>query len=60
MATNNQSGRKKKSRDIKPTFIIGNSPQQITKKISKAQQIQLDIIAHTNFNFFDGKKIAEL
>jgi hypothetical protein len=60
MNTNNKPGRKKKNRDIKPTFIIGNAPQQITKKISEAQQIQLDIIAHTNFNFFDGRKIAEL
>ena len=28
------------------------------KKISEAQQIQLDIIAKTNFNFFEGRKIA--
>jgi len=34
-------------------------PQPTEKKISEAQQIQLDIIAKTNFNFFDGRRIAE-
>src|SRR6266508_5047355 len=52
-------GRKKRS-DIKPTFIIGTSHQPVSKKISGAQQIQLDIIHNTNFNLFDGKKIVEL
>jgi hypothetical protein len=60
MDTNNKPGRKKKNSDIKPTFIISNAPQQITKKISEAQQIQLDVIAKTNFNFFNGRKIADL
>jgi len=60
MTTNNKDGRKRKRSDVKPTFIIGTSPQPTPKKISEAQQIQLDIIAHTNFNFFDGRKIAEL
>jgi hypothetical protein len=60
MATNNKNSRKKKRSDIKPTFIISIPPQPVPKKISKAQQIQLDIIAQTNFNFFDGRKIAEL
>jgi len=49
----------KKRSEIKPTFIIGSVPQPATKKISEAQQVQLDIIAKTNFNFFDGKRIAE-
>ena len=60
MATNKQDGRKKKRGDIKPTFIINISSKLIPKKISEAQQIQLDIIAHTNFNFFEGRKIVEL
>jgi hypothetical protein len=60
MARNSKDGRKKKRSDIKPTFIISPSPQPVSKKISKAQRIQLDIIAQTNFNFFDGRKIAEL
>jgi len=51
-------GRKKRS-DIKPTFIIGSTPQPVSKKISEAQQVQLDIIAKTNFNLFNGKRIAE-
>ncbi len=53
MATN------KKRSDIKPEFIISSVPQPPEKKISEAQQIQLDIIAKTNFNFFDGRRIAE-
>lgn len=60
MTTNNKDGRKRKRSDVKPTFIIGTSPQRTPKKISEAQQIQLEIIARTNFNFFDGRKIAEL
>jgi hypothetical protein len=59
MVADHKSGRKKKSSDIKPTFIISNSLQPPLKKISEAQQIQLDIIAKTNFNFFDGRRIAE-
>lgn len=60
MATNNKDDRKKKRSDVRPTFIISTSPQQASKKVSEAQQIQLDIIAHTNFNFFEGRKIVEL
>jgi len=54
----NKKDEKKRNRDIKPEFIIGNVPQLPEKKISEAQQIQLDIITKTKFNFFDGKKIA--
>ncbi len=50
---------KKRRSDIKPEFIISPAPQLPGKKISKVQQIQLDIIAKTNFNLFDGKRIAE-
>src|SRR6266508_4910666 len=50
----------KKRSDIKPTFMISTLSQHVSKKISEAQKIQLDIIAHTNFNFFEGKKISEL
>jgi hypothetical protein len=52
--------RKKKRSDIKPTFIISTLPHQTSKKISEAQNIQLDIIAYTHFNFFEGRRIAEL
>lgn len=58
MTTNKQNGRKR--RDIKPVFIIRSVPQHPAKIISDAQMIQLDIIAKTNFNFFNGRKIAEL
>ena len=57
-ALSSSKGRKKRSA-VKPTFIISNSPQQPSKKISDAQKIQLDIIAKTNFNFFNGRRIAE-
>lgn len=50
---------KKRRSDIKPEFIISPVPQLPEKKISEAQQIQLDVIAKTKFNLFDGKRIAE-
>ena len=56
----NKEDRRKKRNDVKPTFIISAWPQHTSKKISEAQTIQLDIIAHTNFNFFEGRKIAGL
>jgi hypothetical protein len=49
----------KKRRDVKMEFVIPPVPQLPEKKISEAQQIQLDIIAKTNFNFFNGRRIAE-
>jgi len=60
MAADNKDRRRHKRNDIKPTFIISNTPQTVSKKISEAQQLQLDIIEHTNFNFFNGRKIVEL
>ena len=53
------SGRKKRS-EIKPDFIIKVPPQPASGRISEAQQVQLDIIERTNFNSFDGQKIAGL
>jgi hypothetical protein len=50
----------KKRSNIKPTFIINALSQHISKKISGVQNVQLDIIARTKFNFFDGRKISEL
>jgi len=58
MAMDKKDERGKKRRDMKPEFIIPPVPQLPEKKISEAQQIQLDIIANTNFNFFSGRKIA--
>ena len=57
--TEKKDERGKKRRDIKMEFVISPVPQEAVKKISDAQQIQLDIIAKTNFNFFNGRKIAE-
>ena len=55
----NKKDEKKRRRDIKPEFIISPVPQLPEKKISEAQQIQLEIIAKTNFNFFNGERIAQ-
>ncbi|HXQ32545.1 MAG TPA: hypothetical protein VN843_00850 [Anaerolineales bacterium] len=60
MAMNKQNENGKKKRDIKPEFIINPAPQYTAKKISDAQQLQLDIIAKTNFNLFEGRKIVAL
>jgi hypothetical protein len=60
MSANKKNERKKKRSDVKPVFFISPAPQQSSKTVSDAQRIQLDIIAKTNFNFFDGMKIAEL
>src|SRR5215216_5167866 len=59
MATNKKDQRRKKRGEIKPEFIISLVPPLPEKKISEAQQIQLDVIAQTKFNFFDGERIAE-
>ena len=58
MTTNKKDERGKKRRDVKIEFIINPIPQEPVKKISEAQQIQLDIITKTNFNLFNGRKLA--
>ena len=55
----NKKGAKNSRRDIKPEFIISPVPQLPAKNISEAQQVQLDLIAKTSFNFFHGERIAE-
>jgi hypothetical protein len=60
MPLNKKDQRRKNRSAVRPTFIISTSPEQTSKRISDAQAIQLDIIAHTNFNFFEGRKIAEM
>lgn len=59
MTMNKKDERGKKRRDVKIEFIINPIPEEPVKKISEAQQIQLDIIAKTNFNLFNGRKLAE-
>ncbi|MBN8582968.1 MAG: hypothetical protein J0L96_20045 [Anaerolineae bacterium] len=56
MATSNNSGKKK---NVKIEFTISPVLQQVEKKISEAQNFQLEVIARTNFNSFNGKAIAE-
>ena len=58
MTDDKKDANRKRRSDIKPEFIIGSVPHIPEKKISEAQQIQLEIIAKTNFNFFEGRKIA--
>jgi len=59
MSTQKKDERGKKRRDVKIEFFIPPEPQLPEKRISEAQEIQLDIIAKTNFNFFNGRVIAE-
>jgi len=56
--TEKKDERGKKRRDVKMEFIIGPVHQEPEKAISEAQLVQLDIIAKTNFNFFNGRRIA--
>jgi hypothetical protein len=55
MATSNNSGKKK---NVKIEFTISPVLQQVEKKLSEAQNFQLEVIARTNFNSFNGKTIA--
>lgn len=48
-----------KKKDVKIEFTISPVLQQVEKKISGAQNFQLEVIARTNFNSFNGKRIAE-
>lgn len=57
MTTSNKNSGKKK-RDVKIEFTIHPVLQQVEKKISEAQNFQLEVIAKTNFNSFNGKEIA--
>ena len=59
MAMDKKNERGKKRRDVKMEFIIQSEPQLPEKRISEPQEIQLNIIANTNFNFFNGRRIAE-
>ncbi|HRJ76178.1 MAG TPA: hypothetical protein PLX90_09280, partial [Anaerolineales bacterium] len=56
MTLDKNSGKKK--RDVKVEFTIHPVLQQVEKKISEAQNFQLEVIAKTNFNNFNGIGIA--
>ena len=49
----------KKRKEVKIEFIINPMRQEPEKTISEVQQIQLDIIAKTNFNLFNGRELAK-
>ncbi len=59
MPTQRKDEKGKKRRDVKMEFIIPSEPQLPEKRISESQEIQLEIIAKTNFNRFSGKDIAK-
>ena len=59
MTTNKKDERGKKRRDVRIEFIINPVPEEPVKAISEAQQIQLDIIAKTNLNLFNGRELAK-
>ena len=59
MTINKQDDRGKKRRDVKIEFVINPVPQEPVKKISEVQQTQLDILAKTNFNLFNGRELAK-
>jgi hypothetical protein len=58
MVVKKKEARRKKTAQVSsPKKLIARKP---SKKTSKAQKFQLDVIARTNFNFCNGKKVAEL
>jgi hypothetical protein len=63
MAVKKKAPAKKKEERGKSEAITKVELKPIARKsakISKAQKFQLDLIARTNFNLFNGKKIVEL
>ncbi|MBI3152605.1 MAG: hypothetical protein HYZ21_10755 [Chloroflexi bacterium] len=58
MATSNKNSSGKRKRDVKIEFTISPVLQKVEKKISEAQNFQLEVIAKTNFNSFNGREIA--
>jgi len=59
MATSNKNNSGKKRQDVKIEFTISPVLQNVEKKISEAQNFQLEVIAKTNFNSFNGRRIAD-
>lgn len=58
MATTNENSNGKKKRGVKIDFTISPVLQHVEKIISEAQNFQLEVIARTNFNSFNGREIA--
>jgi hypothetical protein len=59
MTTSNKNNNGKKRQDVKVEFTISPVLQNVEKKISEAQNFQLEVIAKTNFNSFNGRRIAD-
>ena len=59
MTTSNKNNNGKKRQDVKVEFTISPVLQKVEKKISEAQNFQLEVIAKTNFNSFNGRRIAD-
>jgi len=59
MMTSNKNNNGKKRQDVKVEFTISPVLQNVEKKISEAQNFQLEVIAKTNFNSFNGRRIAD-
>ncbi len=57
--TSNKNNNGKKRQDVKVEFTISPVLQNVEKKISEAQNFQLEVIAKTNFNSFNGRRIAD-
>jgi len=51
---------RKESAPVVEVVRVAKAPRKPSKKISKAQKFQLEVIARTNFNFCEGKRVAEL
>jgi hypothetical protein len=60
MVVRKTSSARKEESGKKLPQAVGPALRKTSRKISKAQKVQLDIIAQTNFNFCDGKRIVEL
>ena len=58
MVVKKKEDRNRKTAVVEPVKKL--TTRKPSKKISKAQKYQLDVIAQTNFNFCNGKKVAEL
>ena len=58
MVVKKKEERGKKTTEVAPAKKL--TTRKPSKKISKAQKFQLEVIARTNFNFCEGRKVAEL
>lgn len=60
MATKKKDERGRKAHIPEMVSLESLVPQKDSRKMSEAQKFQLELIARTNFNFCNGKRVAEL